>query len=167
MTLRLIVMRHAKSAWPEPPIADHDRPLNARGRRDTPRMARHLANMGWRADQVISSTAQRTRETWSLMAPRWGDKVRVRFERDFYLADPITVLRHLAHLPQDSGTVMVLGHNNGWQDLVAWLSGHHVRMTTANAALLTSPRASWSQATTALDAAQHWTLEAVIRPKEI
>ncbi|MCH5374620.1 MAG: histidine phosphatase family protein, partial [Planctomycetes bacterium] len=34
----LLILRHAKSSWGDPSLADHDRPLNARGKRDAPRM---------------------------------------------------------------------------------------------------------------------------------
>ena len=66
----LMLMRHAKSSWdvPEPDI---DRALNARGRRDAPAMARHLAGLGLAPARVLCSPARRTRETLALMAPLW------------------------------------------------------------------------------------------------
>ena len=43
----LMVMRHAKSSWKQPGLSDHERPLNGRGRRDAPRVARVIAEAGW------------------------------------------------------------------------------------------------------------------------
>ncbi len=65
MTRRLIVMRHAKSSWKHAGLTDHQRPLNKRGRKDAPRVARALIERGWTPRRVLSSDAARTRETWA------------------------------------------------------------------------------------------------------
>ena len=59
----LILARHAKSDWGDARLADHDRPLNARGLRDAPRMARHLAADGVTVERILASTALRARST--------------------------------------------------------------------------------------------------------
>ncbi len=69
MTMRLIIMRHAKSDWNSGAASDHARPLNKRGRRDAPRVANRLGELGWQPDYVISSDSRRTRETLELMLP--------------------------------------------------------------------------------------------------
>ena len=63
MTRTLILMRHAKSDWGHAGLADHDRPLNARGTRDAPRMGAWLRGKGHLPDEVLCSTATRTRQT--------------------------------------------------------------------------------------------------------
>ena len=70
---RLVLLRHAKSDYPDE-VADHDRPLAARGRRDAPLVGRWLARSGYRPDAVICSTARRARETWDLVAKLSGGK---------------------------------------------------------------------------------------------
>ena len=67
MRTRLIVMRHAKSSWSDASLDDHDRPLNKRGRRDAPRIARELDNRNWIPDRIRVSTSKRTMETLELM----------------------------------------------------------------------------------------------------
>jgi phosphohistidine phosphatase len=64
MTRRLILLRHAKSDWPDVP--DRDRPLAKRGRRDAPRIGRWLHDHGYLPDVVICSPARRTEQTWEL-----------------------------------------------------------------------------------------------------
>lgn len=71
-TRRLVLMRHAKSDWGSPSLADHDRPLNKRGRRDGPRMAAWIAENGLRPDLILCSTARRTRETARLLNESWS-----------------------------------------------------------------------------------------------
>ncbi len=63
MTLRLILMRHAKSSWDDLTLSDHDRPLNKRGRTAAKALGVWLKEQGFTPDQVLCSTAVRTRET--------------------------------------------------------------------------------------------------------
>jgi len=67
MQRRLMLMRHAKSAWQSQAPSDHERPLNERGRRNAPRVGKRLAELGWVPDHVIGSDSRRTRETWERM----------------------------------------------------------------------------------------------------
>ena len=68
----LVLLRHARSAWPDVP--DHDRPLAPRGRRDAPVVGRWLRTAGYLSDWVMCSTARRARQTWQLAgsAPQAG-----------------------------------------------------------------------------------------------
>ncbi len=163
---RLIVMRHAKSSWSEPGLEDHQRPLNKRGKRDAPRIAARLLELGWSAEQVVSSDSQRTRQTWALMAPVWAKAApqNITFTRALYLAGPFEIDKVVRQLPQSVHSVLLLGHNPGWESSIGWLSGQHQPMTTANAALLSIDRPTWASA---LDDAGQWTLHQVVRPKEL
>ena len=162
MKRRLIVMRHAKSSWSHAQLTDHERPLNKRGRRDAPQVASFLKNEGWIAQRVISSTSQRTRETWDLMSPIWNHPP-AEFTRALYLAGSSEVREAL--LSQDSATsIMILGHNPGWSEVSSWLSGLRIEMTTANAVLLSVEAGTWREA---FEQAGSWTLHDVIRPREI
>ena len=76
--IRLALVRHAKSDWGDPSLDDHDRPLNDRGMRDAPRMARRLAETGFRPDVILSSTALRARTT----AEAFGAELRVAVSLD-------------------------------------------------------------------------------------
>jgi phosphohistidine phosphatase len=162
LTRRLILMRHAKSAWNSEGLSDHERLLNARGRRDAPRIADALREQDWSPDAVFSSTSTRTRQTWARMQSAFEQPVTVTFLDAFYLAG-LGALQDSVPAWNDSWrTVLCLGHNPGWQHAVSELTGVPTGMTTANAALMTCQETSWSQA---MEAA--WTLVALIRPKEL
>lgn len=108
MTRTLILTRHAKSSWDEPTLSDHDRPLNKRGRCSAPAVSGWLLRNGWLPNEVLSSTALRTRETWDRMGLQAD---LIQFERALYLAGPDLMMRTLS---QASGqTVLMLGHNPG------------------------------------------------------
>ena len=159
---RLLVMRHAKISWKSGAADDHGRPLNERGRRDAPRVGARLAELDRRPELVISSDSERTRETWHLMAERFPDTEAV-FTGELYLCDVADVVAELSKVPPEVTTVMVLGHNPGWEDVVDALSGCSVTLTTANVALLATWAGSWAEAARRTD----WQLEQVLRPKEL
>ena len=159
MMRRLLLMRHAKSSWDDQSLSDHQRPLNKRGRRDAPVMAAWLIELGWVPERVISSDSQRTKDTWALMQELLPQAV-VRFCREFYLGDLGDMAEQLKEIPPDVTTVMLLGHNPGWEDALCQLAGVEDNMTTANVALLESEVASWDQA-----AVVKWTLVKLLRPK--
>ena len=104
---RLILMRHAKSDW-SASGDDHSRPLNARGTDSAPAMGRWLAEHGWLPDEILCSSATRTRQTLALLDL---PQVPTRFERELYLAEPDEILETVQTATAD--TVLVLGHNSG------------------------------------------------------
>ncbi len=108
MSLTLILMRHAKSSWDSPTLADHDRPLNKRGRKSALAIAGWLRDNGWLPDEVLCSSSARTRETWDRMDLQ-ADKVCLH--RSLYHADPEDMLNELSGATEP--TVLMLGHNPG------------------------------------------------------
>lgn len=107
---RVILMRHAKSSWGQPGLADHARPLNERGKRSARALGEWLRRRTFLPDQILSSTSRRTRET----CERLGFEVETRFLDSLYHAEPDDLL---GALQQGEGEcVLVLGHNPGIGD---------------------------------------------------
>ncbi|MFJ2246618.1 SixA phosphatase family protein [Streptomyces sp. NPDC087862] len=119
---RLIVLRHAKSAWPEG-VPDHERPLAGRGRRDAPAAGRLLHETGRVPDLVVCSTARRTRETWDLVAAQLSASPEVVFEQRVYGASVPALIGVLRDVPERQRTVLLIGHHPGVQELVLSLAG--------------------------------------------
>ncbi|MEU6339467.1 histidine phosphatase family protein [Streptomyces sp. NPDC046977] len=124
MTRHLVLLRHAKSAWP-PDVPDHDRPLGARGRRDAPAAGRWLRENKHIPDLVVCSTAVRTRETWELAAGALGARAepQVAYDERLYAATARALLDVLRETPDSVRTVLLVGHNPGVQDLALRLAG--------------------------------------------
>jgi phosphohistidine phosphatase len=123
---RLILLRHAKSDWPAD-IADHDRPLAKRGRRDAPAVGRWLGTSGYIPDAVVCSTARRTRETWKLAAGGLAEVVPgaappVSYEPRVYEASVLRLLMLVREFAEDHRTVLLIGHNPGMAELTAGLA---------------------------------------------
>lgn len=119
---RLVVLRHAKSAWPTG-VADHERPLAPRGRRDAPAAGRALAEADCLPDLALCSTAVRARQTWELAAREWGTPPPVRLDRRLYAADVSELLTALHEVPDQIRTLLLIGHNPGLEELVLDLAG--------------------------------------------
>ena len=162
MGKRLIIMRHAKSSWTSAATTDHQRPLNKRGRRDAPRIGARLRELGWIPNLVISSDSERTRETWQRMQAEFPHSIGERYSRAVYHGGLSAITNECSMLTKDVTTLLVLGHNPGWEDAVSSLCGKWVRMTTANAALLESDVDDWAAAIAA-----RWVLVEILRPKEL
>jgi phosphohistidine phosphatase len=113
---RLVLLRHAKSAWPDMP--DHERPLARRGQRDAPVMGHWLRTAGLVPDLVLCSTARRARETWQLARSGLGTGPPVRFDDRLYEASAAALLdfiRMRAKFP--TAAIAVLSCTGGWDGL--------------------------------------------------
>lgn len=122
---RLVLLRHAKSDWPD--VADHDRPLAKRGRRDAPAAGRWLGARGYVPDTVVCSTARRARETWDLASAGLAEVVPgaappVQYEPRVYEATMLGLLMLVREFPESSRTVLVVGHNPGIAEFAVGLT---------------------------------------------
>jgi phosphohistidine phosphatase len=112
----LYLLRHAKSNWDDPALADHERPLAPRGRRDAKRIAEHLRGLGLEPELVLCSSAVRTRETLELLRPAVGNAELV-VENGLYGASSDELLVRIRHVPESVSSVMLIGHNPGLHEL--------------------------------------------------
>ena len=120
---RLYLLRHAKSSWDDPTLADHDRPLAPRGRRAAKVIAEHLGRKGIAPELVLCSPSRRTRQTLKRLAPGLGKNVDVQIEPELYAAPASDLLQVLHEVPDEVESVMLIGHNPGIQDLALGLAG--------------------------------------------
>jgi phosphohistidine phosphatase len=120
--MTLYLLRHAKSSWDEPGLADHERPLAPRGRRATELIAKHIRRERIAPELVLCSTARRARETFEGIAPAIGDDLEVRFEDDLYGASADELLARLQAVPDTVESAMLIGHNPSIQALALCLA---------------------------------------------
>ncbi|MCC7078120.1 MAG: histidine phosphatase family protein [Acidimicrobiia bacterium] len=123
MTRTLLLLRHAKSDWGDPDVADHDRPLNARGRRACTVVRDHLTSSDPEPSLVLCSTSTRTRETLGGILTAWSGAQTIRFLPGLYGADATGILHALHRVDADMASVLVVAHNPGIGDLAAGLAG--------------------------------------------
>ncbi|MBA4788247.1 MAG: histidine phosphatase family protein [Rhizobiales bacterium] len=120
---RLILLRHAKSDWPDG-IADLERPLAARGRTAAPLVGRYLAREGLLPDRILVSPARRTRETWDLLGAEMAGLPEAASEPRIYEASAARLMSVVREQPDTAHTLLLIGHNPGFEDLADTLVQH-------------------------------------------
>jgi phosphohistidine phosphatase len=131
-TRRLILLRHAKSAWPDD-VADHERPLAPRGRRDAPAAGKWLRKSEHVPDRVLCSTARRARETWQLAEEKLGAHPQTTFEDRVYGAASTQLLDLARQISADVRTLLIVGHDPAMQELTLELASEETGHAGAEA----------------------------------
>ena len=158
----LYVLRHAKSKWGPEYATDLERPLAKRGKRDAVTMGALLLERGLAPDLIISSPAQRARQTARRLAKameqRRGDIV---YHDGLYFEGARGVLAAVQDAAGEEDRVMVVGHNPTLEELVAHLARSYARLPTATVAIIDLDITSWSELGESTGR-----LRAVLSPKE-
>ena len=126
----LYLLRHAKSSWKDASLRDFDRPLKDRGRKAAKRIGKHLAAEKLNDPLVICSPAVRTRETAEIVLKSANLRVEERFDERIYEASLRDLLQVVSEIPDDKQVVILIGHNPGFEELLAFLTGEGRRMPT-------------------------------------
>ena len=142
----LLLVRHAKSSRDDPALTDRDRPLNDRGMRDAPKMAKRLAKRDLKPDVILSSPAVRALTTAQLMAEKLDYKGKdIVVDDRLYAAAPETLLKVIRELGDKPKRVMLIGHNPELAELAHRLSDSITDMPTSAVAEFVFDMSSWSE----------------------
>jgi len=140
----LLILRHAKSAYPPDVTDDFDRPLNGRGKKDAPRIARLLCAFGPTPERIVSSPALRARETAEAVVAGLGAAAELlSFDERLYLASTDVLNQVAGELPDALSSVLIVAHNPGMEQWIGRLCGGNVRMPTAGLAAIELPISRW------------------------
>jgi len=114
----LTILRHAKSSWDEPGLADFDRPLNGRGKRDAPVMGQRMKAAGIRPSLIVSSPAARAWSTAKIVAREMAYPVEfLQRERDLYHAGTERLFDVIGRQDEGFNSIVIVAHNPGLTDL--------------------------------------------------
>ena len=116
-TMRLILLRHAKSEKAEPGMRDRDRSLAPRGRKDALKVGAYMVHHGLIPHLAMVSTARRTRETWDQLAPALSPVPPVSYEDGLYNAGPQAIMDLIKACARSISTLLVIGHNPGMHEV--------------------------------------------------
>ncbi|MHA4809182.1 SixA phosphatase family protein [Flavitalea flava] len=143
----LLIIRHAKSSWEQITLSDKDRPLNERGKRDAPEMARRLIKAGIKIDLFVSSPAKRARDTAEFFIREFGGKEKdIVLVPELYHAGIPVFTELVADLDDRYDTVAIFSHNPGITSFVNSLTTARLdNMPTAGVFAVTSPAVNWSE----------------------
>jgi len=143
----LLLLRHAKAEPADHDMEDIARALTSRGHDDARQVGDWLKKTALIPDAIITSTATRARQTAEDVAESCGFLHPLQFHSDLYLAEPEVYLHLLRGWADDESIVLMVGHNDGIEQLVSSLCGSSQVMQTASLAHLRFPWTEWGQAT--------------------
>jgi len=143
---KLILVRHGKSSWNDFSLADHDRPLAGRGKRDAPEMAKRLKKRGISPDFFLSSTALRAKHTAEILAKELDFPMeKILTTKNLYHASSDSILREIQKVNPQIQTLLVFGHNPGFNDFVEDFGYDIGNLPTSGQFCLKADIDSWSE----------------------
>ncbi|MDI7863902.1 histidine phosphatase family protein [Rhizobiaceae bacterium n13] len=120
---RIYLLRHAEAGWPAPGQRDFDRPLNDQGYAEAETVADIAADLGYKPELVLCSTAVRCRETADAFKRVASVDTEFRYVDQLYNANADTYLEILS-AQTASRSVMIVGHNPTMEEVLVRLAGH-------------------------------------------
>ena len=141
----LYLARHAKSSWDERGVSDHDRGLNARGKRDAPQIGEVLFNKGYSPDVIYSSSAKRAITTVKIIA----EKLQYPFQKivvtnKIYEAATKDLINIINEFDDKFDSAMLFGHNPSFTVLSNLLTDKYIdNMPTCSVAVINLNVESW------------------------
>ena len=144
-TKLLLILRHAKSSWEFVELADHDRPLNNRGKQDALRIGNKLLKDGIVPQLIISSSADRAASTAVKVAKSCGYQGEITVENSLYGSGYTEYLNAVKKKDDRYDIIMLIGHNPHSEQLLEILTGTMNTMPTCTVACVRLSIASWNE----------------------
>lgn len=158
----LYLLRHAKSSWKDPDIQDFDRPLNSHGREAAPLVGRFIRKKKLRVDLLLSSPAERARQTAALVKGSAGLAAELLYDERIYEADLVRLVEIVTQSADSADALMLVGHNPGMEELLTFLTGEERHMPTAALACVVLGVEKWVKVQE-----RAGRLEWLVRPKDL
>ena len=143
----LYLLRHAKSSWDEPGLKDFDRPLNKRGLKAAPKLGVYMLKEKIRPDVILSSPALRAKQTTNMVCEAAGLSSLINFDERIYEASVQRLFEIVTRFEDRIEKALMVGHNPGFEELLAALTGESHRMTTAALACIELRVEKWTDLT--------------------
>jgi len=123
----IAIVRHGKSSWADFGLDDKDRPLNKRGKRDAPKMARLLHSIDWRPDLFIASPSKRTKQTAKPFLKIFDfTSDQIDYNRSIYHGDPSDYADALSELDDELDYIVLFGHNPAITEIANLVSKEYI-----------------------------------------
>lgn len=157
----LLLFRHAKSSWEDTGLADANRPLNERGKRDAPRMGAFLAKIEMRPDRILCSPAQRAKQTAQEAAKSCGYSKKIRYIDSLYEGSSKSYWHAIRKYGGKSGILMIVGHNPDLEEFLLELTGQQKRLPTSAIACIQLNLQTWTslRLSTKTELVELWTVK--------
>jgi len=141
----LLILRHAKSSWEDASLSDFERPLNERGLKTAPFIGQVLLENDLRPDAILSSPAQRARQTAMLVKESGQLTAEPQFDDKIYEASPAQLLEVVSEVAPGVKMLLLVGHNPGMEGLLKLLTGEKQSIPTAGLIKVSLNIDDWSE----------------------
>ncbi len=158
----LLLLRHAKSSWKDTDARDFDRPLTQRGLKSAPSVGRLMRKRKLEPNLVLSSPAERARQTIQLVLESARLKTELRYDERIYEATGSRLFEIVAQIDDDANVAMLVGHNPGLEELLETLTGETRTLSTAALACVELEIEKWNKVR-----ASAGRLEWLVKPKDL
>lgn len=161
----LHILRHAKSSWDNPALADIQRPLNTRGQKACKKLAEHLLKQGGlnTSNAVYCSPAERAQQTISGIIDALNLQTTWRTEPLLYTFNWQEIIQFCHGIDDEAGSVTIVGHNPALHEAVEFLAGVDIeKFPTCAYAKLSCNIARWQEMRSRCA-----TLDAFLYPKRL
>jgi phosphohistidine phosphatase len=119
----LLLMRHAKSSWKDDSLADHERPLKKRGKKDAQLIAKVIEKNDLEPNLILASSSTRTRQTVNILTEEWDYQEKIIYLDELYMGEPQDFINALKTLSDEYKTVMIVAHNPGLEAYLQIIDG--------------------------------------------
>lgn len=157
----LLLLRHAKSSWDDASLSDFERPLNPRGTKAAPFIGQFMAGKGWQPDAILSSPAERAKQTALLVKEAGRLSAEPAFNDKIYEASQFQLLEVLSGVSKTVNMLLLVGHNPGMEGLLNLLTGEMHSIPTAGLIRISLNIDAWPEIKKGCGK-----LEEFIKPKE-
>lgn len=160
---RMLLMRHGHSPASFN-VDDHDRPLSTRGREDVQYMAGLLEAIGYIPELLLVSSSIRTQQSAQELQRCWvNEPITAQTHQTLYLSGLYSIQRTVEVLSPSIETILLLGHNPGWSQCIAHLSGENKVLNPADIAILEHEPSTWSSAIQSAN----WRLHSILQRNQL
>jgi phosphohistidine phosphatase len=143
----LFLMRHAKSSWKDDSLADHERPLKKRGKKDIKLISKVMKKNDLKPDLIVTSSAVRAKETAELLAEAIKYKGKLVVSDDLYMGEPENYMKVLTDIKEKYNSVLIVGHNPGLEAYLQIIDGEIEALPTAGLGYLMLAVDEWEDIT--------------------
>ncbi len=139
----LLLMRHAKSSWKDESLADHERPLKKRGKKDAKLIAKVIKKKNLIPDLILSSSAVRTKETVEVLTDALDFDGEIIYSDELYMGEPPDFVNALKDIDNQYETVLIVGHNPGLEAYLQIIDGEIEAVPTGGLGYLVLALEDW------------------------
>ena len=139
----LLLLRHGKTSWNDPPVSDSLRPLSATGKYNVYQIGKFLKNTKLLPDLIISSSAKRTKDTSTLLAEYIGYNETIYVSELLYETSPIDYINVISEVSNNIYMVLLVGHNPILENLIQLITSELIILETCSLVHIVLPITKW------------------------